>query len=78
MITLEWLYILAGIAFSLFALLSALDRTNGKRFGNAAFWGLLAISFFFGGMLTDFANGILVLLLVGIAGLGWLARKRKG
>lgn len=74
MITLEWLYILAGIAFSLFALLSALDRTNGKRFGNAAFWGLLAISFFFGGMLTDFANGILVLLLVGIAGLGWLGR----
>ena len=74
MITLEWLYILAGIAFSLFALLSALDRTNGKRFGNAAFWGLLAISFFFGGMLTDFANGVLVLLLVGIAGLGWLGR----
>lgn len=74
MITLDWLYILAGIAFSLFSLLSALDQTNGKRFGNAAFWGLLAISFFFGGMLSDFANGILVLLLVGIAGIGWLGR----
>ena len=74
MITLDWLYILAGIAFSLFSLLSALDQTNGKRFGNAAFWGLLAISFFFGGMLSDFANGVLVLLLVGIAGIGWLGR----
>ncbi|QLC23991.1 DUF979 domain-containing protein [Parasphingopyxis algicola] len=74
MITLTWLYVLAGIAFTLFALLSALDRTNGKRFGNAAFWGLLAISFFFGGYLSDFANGILVLALVGIAGLGWLGR----
>ncbi|QLC21329.1 DUF979 domain-containing protein [Parasphingopyxis sp. CP4] len=74
MITLDWLYILAGIAFSLFSLLSALDQANGKRFGNAAFWGLLAISFFFGGMLSDFANGILVLVLVGIAGIGWLGR----
>lgn len=74
MITLTWLYVLAGIAFTLFALMSALDRTNGKRFGNAAFWGLLAASFFFGGYLSDFANGILVLALVGIAGLGWLGR----
>ncbi|MGJ8536277.1 MAG: DUF979 domain-containing protein [Parasphingopyxis sp.] len=74
MITLDWLYILAGIAFTLFALLSAFDRTNGKRFGNAAFWGLLAISFFFGGYLGDFLNGVLVLLLVGLAGVGALGR----
>lgn len=74
MITLDWLYILAGIAFTLFALLSAFDRTNGKRFGNAAFWGLLAISFFFGGYLGDFLNGVLVLLLVGLAGIGALGR----
>lgn len=74
MITLQWLYILAGIAFTLFALMSALDRSNGKRFGNAAFWGLLAVSFFFGGMLSDFLNGILVLLLVAIAGFGLLGR----
>ncbi len=74
MITLQWLYVLAGAAFALFSILSALDSTNGKRFGNAAFWGLLAVSFFFGGDLSDFANGILVLLLVGIAGFGLLGR----
>ncbi len=74
MITLDWLYALAGIAFTLFALMSALDRTNGKRFGNAAFWGLLATSFFFGGSLGDFGNGVLVLLLVGLAGFGLLGR----
>jgi uncharacterized membrane protein len=74
MITLDWLYILAGIAFTLFALLSAFDQTNGKRLGNAAFWGLLAVSFFFGGYLGDFGNGILVLLLVGLAGFGALGR----
>ncbi|MBC2778024.1 DUF979 domain-containing protein [Parasphingopyxis marina] len=74
MITLYWLYALAGITFTLFALFSAFDRTNGKRFGNAAFWGLLAVSFFFGDMLGDLGNGILVLLLVGLAGFGLLGR----
>ncbi len=44
MITLHWLYALAGAMFAAFALLSALDRSNKKRFGNAAFWGLMALS----------------------------------
>lgn len=74
MITLEWLYILTGIFFAAWSVLSARDTTNGKRWGNAAFWGLLAISFFFGSHLSDFANGVLVLALVAIAGLGWLGR----
>ena len=74
MITYEWLYILAGILFGIWALLSALDRSNGKRWGNAAFWGLLAASFLFGSHLSAFANGVLVLALVGIAGIGGLGR----
>src|SRR3546814_329272 len=74
MITLDWLYALAGAMFAAFALLSALDRTNGKRFGNAAFWGLLAVSFFAGDSLGDFGNGILVLCLVGLAGFHALGR----
>ena len=74
MITLEWLYILAGIIFAVWSVLSALDSSNGKRFGNAAFWGLLAVSFFFGGQFSDLANGVLVLALVAIAGFGQLGR----
>lgn len=74
MITLDWLYALAGTMFAAFALLSALDRTNGKRFGNAGFWGLLAVSFFAGDSLGDFGNGILVLCLVGLAGFHALGR----
>ncbi len=74
MITLEWLYILAGIIFAIWAVLSARDTGNGKRLGNAAFWGLLAVSFFFGGQMSDFANGMLVLALVAIAGAGQLGR----
>ncbi len=74
MITYEWLYILAGIFFAIWAVLSALDRSNGKRWGNAAFWGLLAVSFLFGSHFTPLLNGVLVLALVAIAGVGGLGR----
>lgn len=74
MITLDWLYFFAGAVFAAFALLSVTDRTNRKRWGNGAFWGLLAASFFFGGMLSDFANGLIVLGLVALAGFGALGR----
>lgn len=70
MITYEWLYVLAGVAFAVWAGLSAKD---GRR-GNAAFWALLAASFLLGSHLSDLANGVLVLALVGIAGLGGLKR----
>ncbi|QDH35762.1 DUF979 domain-containing protein [Porphyrobacter sp. YT40] len=70
MITYEWLYVLAGAAFAVWAALSAKDG----RWGNAAFWGLLAASFFFGSHLSDLANGVLVLAMVAIAGLGGLKR----
>ncbi len=42
------------------------DRANRKRYGNAAFWGLLAVSFLFGSELGDLANGILVLTLTAL------------
>ena len=70
MITYEWLYVLAGAAFAIWAALSAKDR----RWGNAAFWALLAASFLAGSHLSDLANGVLVLALVAIAGLGGLKR----
>ncbi|UIP08169.1 DUF979 domain-containing protein [Erythrobacter sp. SDW2] len=70
MITYEWLYILAGMFFAAWSLLSLRD----KRWGNAAFWGVLAASFFLGSHIGDFANGVLVLALVGIAGFGGLRR----
>ncbi len=74
MITLQWLYVLAGAMFAAFALLSALDRSNGRRFGNAAFWGLMALSLLGGSSLGDFGNGLLVLGLAGLAGFGFIGR----
>jgi uncharacterized membrane protein len=70
MITYEWLYVLAGAAFAVWAALSLEDG----RWGNAAFWALLAVSFLAGSHLSDLANGVLVLALVAIAGLGGLKR----
>jgi uncharacterized membrane protein len=70
MITYEWLYWLAGAFFAAWAVLSLRDG----RQGNAAFWGVLAASFFLGSHLSDLANGVLVLILVGIAGVGAVRR----
>ncbi|KPP92599.1 DUF979 domain-containing protein [Erythrobacter sp. HL-111] len=74
MITYEWLYVLAGLFFAAWSLASLADRGNPKRIGNAAFWGLLAASFFFGSHVSDLVNGVLVLALVGIAGAGLIGR----
>jgi uncharacterized membrane protein len=68
MIRLTAVYVLAGLIFAAVAVLSAGDRANPKRIRNAAFWGLLALSFLFGDRLGDFGNGMLVLALVGIGG----------
>ena len=74
MITIHWLYVLAGALFAGFALLSALDRSHSKRFGNAAFWGLMALSLLGGDVIGDLGNGLLVLGLAGLAGFGFIGR----
>src|SRR5687767_14766468 len=74
MIGLSTLYALAGAMFAAFALLSALDATHPKRFGNAAFWGLMALSLLGGDYLGDLGNGLLVLGLAGLAGFGFIGR----
>ncbi|HEY2750404.1 DUF979 domain-containing protein [Phenylobacterium sp.] len=76
MIKLGAVYVLAGLMFAGFAAFSALDRGNRKRFGNAAFWALVALSFLAGDRLGDLGNGVLVLGLAGLAGLGLLGRSQ--
>ena len=74
MIKLGAVYLLGGLMFAGFAVFSALDRNNRKRFGNAAFWGLTALSFLAGDRLGDLGNGVLVLGLAALAGFGLLGR----
>ena len=67
MITIQHVFYLVGALFAAWALLSAIDRTNPKRFGNAAFWGLVGLSLLAGHRLGDLANGFIVLGLAGLA-----------
>jgi uncharacterized membrane protein len=77
MIDYHWLYALAGAVFTGFAIGSARDETNPKRWGNTAFWGLLVVSFWFGDLVGDIGNGVLVLALVAIAGFHMIGRGSK-
>ncbi|GLY74363.1 DUF979 domain-containing protein [Actinoallomurus iriomotensis] len=45
MIKVEWFYWLCGAIFLAVAVLTLADRTNAKRYGSAAFWGLLGAAF---------------------------------
>ena len=76
MITIEHVYLLGGAFFAAIALMSALDGANKKRIGNALFWGLLATSFLFGSHLSDLANGLIVLGLIGVGGTGLLGQSK--
>src|SRR6266436_6053261 len=78
MIGLGAVYLLAGFVFGAIAVLSAFDRANPKRWVNALFWGLFAVSFLFGDRFGDLGNGVLVLVMAALAGfiglgLGWAA-----
>ncbi len=75
MITLHWVYALAGAFFAAVSLASLTDPAHPKRYGNAAFWGLLAVSMWLGDALGDFGNGLLVIALTVIAGTGQLGQK---
>jgi uncharacterized membrane protein len=70
MITLAHAYIIGGFFFAALALLSALDRENARRLRNAAFYALLAVSFWAGHLIGDLGNGVLALGLVVIAVIG--------
>lgn len=76
MITSEWLFWLIGALFIAVAVLIVTDTTHVKRLGNAAFWGLLGLSFFYGTFVAAktapaWVLGIAVLALVALAGLGF-------
>ena len=68
MIGLGAVYVLTGAVLGAIAALSASDRSNPKRWANAGFWGLFAASFLLGDHLGNFGNGVLVLVMVAIAG----------
>ncbi|WP_405055706.1 DUF979 domain-containing protein [Kribbella sp. NBC_01505] len=76
MIKVEWFYWLCGIFFVLIALQVLNDRTNPKRIGSAAFWGILGLSFGYGTFVVNktapsWILGIAVIGLAVLAGSGF-------
>lgn len=60
------------------AIVNLADRGHAKRFGNAIFWALWAVTFLFGSYLPDIANGVIVVAMVAIAALRGLGGGSAG
>jgi uncharacterized membrane protein len=71
-ITLQWIYWLAGAYLAAVTVLGLRDRGNPRRTTSAAFWGLLAAMFLVGDRLPPAVVGAVVIALAALAGLGGL------
>jgi len=72
MITLEFVYVLMGVMMAGVAIVNLRDRSSKKRYNNAAFWGMYAVTFIAGSRLPSFMSGLLVIGMVVIAAIGKL------
>lgn len=82
MISAEWLYWLIGAFFIAVSVFILSDRNHAKRIGNASFWGLLGLSFFYGTFVQAktapaWVLGIAVLVLACIAGFGLTGKAKE-
>jgi uncharacterized membrane protein len=69
-------YVLAGLMFAAVAWLSIRDRSNPRRWGSGAFWAIVATVFLAGDAIGGFGDGLIVIALALLAGLGALGRGR--
>jgi uncharacterized membrane protein len=76
-ITLEHVYWLMGALAAGVAWVNARDDSNPKRWNNAAFWGLYAVTFLAGSRLPHLASGCLVIAMVAVASIGKLGQTTR-
>jgi uncharacterized membrane protein len=69
-ISIQYLYWLAGIILAITAVLTVTDRSNPKRWSTGLFWALFAIAFLVGERLPPAIVGAGVLVMAVIAGFG--------
>ena len=77
LVTVEIFYALIGAMFAFIAARVALNRTHGRHWGTALFWGLLAITYLFGKVLPPMVVGYLVLGMVALAALRLVQRAEE-
>jgi uncharacterized membrane protein len=73
-ITLEHTYWLMGALAAGVAIVNLRDPSNPKRYNNAVFWGIYAITFLLGSRLPHFASGCLVIVMVLVGSIGKLGQ----
>ncbi|MFL5576952.1 MAG: DUF979 domain-containing protein [Gemmatimonadaceae bacterium] len=76
MIGLEAVYALMGALTAGVALVNLRDASNPRRYNNALFWGLWAVTFLAGSRLPDLVSGILLIAMVLVASVGKLGQGR--
>jgi uncharacterized membrane protein len=76
MIGLDAVYALMGVLAGGVALVNLRDASNPRRYNNAAFWGLWAVTFLAGSRLPDVVSGVLVIAMVLVASVGKLGQGR--
>lgn len=69
-LSIQYLYWLAGVILAITAFMSVTDRRNPKRWTTGLFWGLFAVAFLIGDRLPPVWVGVGVLVMALIAGLG--------
>jgi uncharacterized membrane protein len=74
MISLQFVYWLAGVYLAVVSWQSLRDRGNPRRVGNAAYWGLIALALLVGERLPAAVMGLLVVTLAVLAGFGAIGR----
>ncbi len=77
MITLEHVYWLMGLLAGGVALVNLRDPSNPRRYNNAVFWGLYAITFLAGSRLPHVASGGIVIVMVLVASIGKLGQTTR-
>jgi uncharacterized membrane protein len=75
----EWFFWLIGAVFIAMAAQMVVDRSNPKRYGSAAFWGLLGVGFIYSTWVVQKKVpaeplGAAVLVMAGLAGFGGTGR----
>jgi uncharacterized membrane protein len=73
-ITLEHIYWLMGALAGGVAIVNLRDPSNPKRYNNALFWGLYAVTFLVGSRLPHFVSGCLAIGMVLVASIGRLGQ----
>lgn len=72
MITLELVYVVMGVMMAGIAVVNLRDRSNARRYNNAAFWGIYGATFLLGSHVPNVINGVLVIAMVLIMAIGKL------